>query len=80
MITPKTLTNINDYLMEAYLDFMSCDGACNQCCCYSECLNFKNAMATSLRALRKLNEKIVEEYKFVKKITYSKPIDKSTNL
>lgn len=61
MITLKTLTAINGYLMDAYLDFMSCDGACSQCCHGSECGNFKNAIAASLRALRKLTEKIAEE-------------------
>lgn len=61
MITSKTITTINEHLMDAYLDFMSCDGGCNQCCLCSECGNFENALIASLRALRKLTEKIAEE-------------------
>lgn len=61
MITTKTLTAINDYLMNACLDLMSCDGDCNNCSHCSECEKFRNAMAASLRALRKLTEKIAEE-------------------
>lgn len=61
MITTKILTTINGYLMDAYLDFMSCDGDCNQCFHCSECEELKNAMANSLRALRKITEKIAEE-------------------